>query len=88
MGSIGISAVRKEAKDKVAGRLKYLNDYNSPDLLYGALKTSTFAHGRIKSIDISEALKMPGVRAVLTGKDLPYRFGTYLGDKPPWLLKK
>lgn len=88
MGSIGISVVRREAKDKVEGRLKYLNDYSSPDLLYGAIKTSTFAHARIKSIDISEAIKMPGVRAVLTGKDLPYRFGIYLGDKPPLAIDK
>jgi len=88
MDSIGKSIMRKEAKDKVEGRLKYLNDYNSPDILYGALKISSYAHAKIKSIDKSEALKMSGVRAVLTGEDLPYRFGIYLGDKPPLAIDK
>lgn len=88
MDSIGKSIMRKEAKDKAEGRLRYLNDYNSPDILYGALKTSSYAHAKIKSIDKSEALKMPGVRAVLTGEDLPYRFGIYLGDKPPLAVDK
>jgi len=88
MDSIGKSIMRKEAQDKAEGRLRYLNDYNSPDILYGALKTSSYAHAKIKSIDKSEALKMPGVRAVLTGEDLPYRFGIYLGDKPPLAVDK
>lgn len=88
MGSIGISVKRKEAEDKAEGRLKYLNDYSSANTLYGALKTSTFAHARIKNIDKSTAQQMPGVRDVLTGEDLPYRFGLYIGDKPPLAIEK
>ncbi len=85
---VGRSVIRKESPDKVSGRVKYLNDLSSPDMLHAALKTSTHAHARIASMDIKEAAASPGVRAVLTGKDFPQYLGLYLGDKTPLAINK
>ncbi len=80
---IGKNHLRIEGEDKVTGRIKYVNDINFPGMLHAALKTSPHAHARILSIDVGEARKSPGVRAVVTGEDLPYVVGLYLGDKYP-----
>ena len=82
-GKVGESIPRKESLDKVSGRIKYLNDINSPDMLHAALKTSPHAHGKIICVETSSALSVPGVRAVLTGEDFPQHLGLYLGDKTP-----
>jgi xanthine dehydrogenase molybdenum-binding subunit len=68
---IGTRPVRHDGIDKVTGRAKYGADLSFPDLLHGKVLRSPHAHARIKSIDISKALKLPGVRAVITGADLP-----------------
>ena len=80
---IGKSFPRKDGLDKVYGRQSYVNDSNPPGLLYVALKVSSHAHAKIVSMDTAEAIKASGVRAVLTGEDLPFSLGLYLGDKPP-----
>ena len=85
---IGKSYPRRDALDKVSGRQMYVNDYNPPGMLHGALKLSSHAHANIVSIEAGEAMKAPGVRAVLTGEDLPFSLGLYLGDKPPLARKK
>lgn len=81
--TIGKSIPRKEGREKVTGGLKYVNDSNFPGLLHAVLKTSSHSHAEIISIDTSEAIIAPGVRAVVTGIDLPYYLGLYLGDKTP-----
>ncbi len=68
---IGTRPVRHDGIDKVTGRAKYGADLSFPDLLHGKVLRSPHAHARIKSIDVSKALKLPGVRAVITGADLP-----------------
>ncbi|HEX3047933.1 MAG TPA: xanthine dehydrogenase family protein molybdopterin-binding subunit [Bacillota bacterium] len=83
MESIGASIPRKEAPDKVTGTVKYNYDYSSPDLLHGWLVTSLYAHAGIKSIDTYEALKIPGVQAVVTGEYFPTMVGVLLSDRPP-----
>lgn len=80
--SVNKSVPRRESWDKVTGKQKYLNDFNSSDLLYGALKLSNQAHAKIVSIDISRAKAHQGVRKVLTGDDIDRNLGLYLGDKP------
>ncbi len=80
---IGTSFPRKDGEDKVRGILRYLGDMQSPQMLHAAIKTSPHAHALISKIDTSAALQAPGVRAVLTGKDIPCNIGIYLGDKPP-----
>ena len=81
-GAIGISTRRVEAWDKVTGRATYTDDLPTVGLLSARLLTSTCAHAKILSIDISAALSSPGVRAVLTGADLTERFGPLLQDRP------
>lgn len=79
---IGKSVIRVEAKDKVTGRAKYTGDMERAGLLYGEMLTSTLAHAEIVNVDISMALKVPGVRAVLTGREYPYLTGSVIKDRP------
>ncbi|MEJ2435511.1 MAG: hypothetical protein P8Y53_21040 [Pseudolabrys sp.] len=58
---IGRSLPRLEARAKVTGRAEYTHTMRLPGMLSCKLLRSTVAHGRIKSIDVSEARKLPGV---------------------------
>jgi CO/xanthine dehydrogenase Mo-binding subunit len=64
-----------EGVAKVTGRAIYADDLVLPRMLHGKLLRSIHAHANILSIDASAALAMPGVHAVITGKDLPTHFG-------------
>lgn len=79
---IGQSLVRNDALDKVTGRLKYPGDLNVPGQLYAKMLWSDRPHARIQ-LDSSEAETVPGVVAVLSGKDVPCNeFGLILPDQP------
>ncbi|MDP2660826.1 MAG: molybdopterin-dependent oxidoreductase, partial [Dehalococcoidia bacterium] len=58
-----------DAPAKATGQAKYVNDLVMPGMLHGAILRSPYAHARILGIDASGALKVPGVRAVITGRD-------------------
>src|ERR1044071_1451501 len=68
---IGKTPLRHDGTDKVTGRALYGADIRLPGMLYGAMLRSPHAHARIISIDTSRAESFPGVRAVVTAKDLP-----------------
>ncbi len=68
---IGTRPIRHDGVDKVTGRAKYGADYSFPNMLHGKVLRSPHAHARIKSINVAKALAVPGVKAVLTGKDFP-----------------
>ena len=68
---IGTSPIRPDGVDKVTGRAQYGADLNLPNMIYGKVLRSPHAHARIKRIDASRALAIPGVFAVVTGKDFP-----------------
>ncbi len=68
---IGTRPIRHDGTDKVTGRAKYGADLVVPGMLHGKVLRSPHAHARVKSIDATDALKLPGVRAVITGADLP-----------------
>ncbi len=69
-------AIRKvDATAKVTGATKFADDLFLPRMLFAKLLRSTQAHARIRAIDASRALALPGVHAVLTGSDLPIPFG-------------
>jgi xanthine dehydrogenase molybdenum-binding subunit len=68
---IGTRPIRHDGVDKVTGRAVYGNDVQMSGLVYGRIVRSPVAHGKIKSIDVSAAEKMPGVLAVCTGADFP-----------------
>ncbi|MGZ4351172.1 MAG: xanthine dehydrogenase family protein molybdopterin-binding subunit, partial [Solirubrobacteraceae bacterium] len=61
---------RKEDARFIRGQGTYLDDIRLPGMLHGAVLRSPYAHAKINSIDTSEALKLPGVAAVITAKDL------------------
>jgi CO/xanthine dehydrogenase Mo-binding subunit len=61
---------------KVTGQAKYSEDYRADGMLYCRLLRSPLPHAEVRSIDATEALKMPGVKAVLTPDDLPQNLGT------------
>ena len=69
--TVGRSLPRVDAAEKVAGRAKYTADFYFENMLYGKILHSPIAHGRIKKIDTSKAEKLPGVKLILTGKDIP-----------------
>jgi xanthine dehydrogenase YagR molybdenum-binding subunit len=73
---IGSPTSRVDGHAKVTGAAKYAGEFASPDLAYGSVVTSTIAKGRIASIDISEAMSVAGVIAVLTHKNRPPMAGT------------
>ena len=56
---------------KVTGRSKYAEDYHVDGMLFTKLLLSPMPHARVRHIDASEALKMPGVHAILTADELP-----------------
>ena len=68
---IGTRPIRHDGVDKVTGRAQYGADISLPGLLHGKVLRSPHAHARIKSIDVSAALELPGVKAVLTSADFP-----------------
>ncbi|AGL03254.1 4-hydroxybenzoyl-CoA reductase subunit alpha [Desulfoscipio gibsoniae] len=68
---IGKSVPKMDGRVKVTGQAKYTGDLKFPNMLVGKILTSPHAHARIISIDTSEAEKLPGVKAVITHKDVP-----------------
>src|SRR5215510_8023688 len=68
---IGTRPIRHDGVDKVTGRAKYGADISLPGMLHGKVLRSPHAHARVNSIDASAALALPGVKAVISGQDLP-----------------
>ncbi len=73
--TVGKRNRKVEGLAKVTGRAVYADDLVLPRMLHAKLLRSIHAHARIVSIDAGAALAMPGVHAVITGKDLPGFFG-------------
>ena len=67
---IGQALPRKEDYRLLTGQGRYIDDIEIPGALHACFVRSPHAHARITSIDISAAMQMPGVIAVLTGRDL------------------
>ena len=91
----GNAYIRIDAEAKVTGTAVYTDDVYLPGMYYCKLVHSPYAHALIKSIDFSEALKVPGVKGVLTGADFPegHNLGNpeafkELADKEPLCRKK
>jgi len=68
---IGNATPRKDARDIITGRAKYINDIHVPRMLYGKVLRSPHPHANIRGIDISRAEALSGVKAVLTYKNSP-----------------
>ncbi|MFD8416867.1 xanthine dehydrogenase subunit D [Streptomyces sp. NPDC059650] len=84
-GGIGESTLRPDGTLKVTGEFAYSSDMWHEDMLWGQTLRSPVAHAEIASIDISEALAVPGVYSVLTYADLPAamkNYGLEIQDTP------
>src|SRR5262245_65642360 len=68
--SLGVRMKRKEDPRFLQGKGSYVDDIQLPGMLYLAIVRSPYPHATVKNIDISAAMKVPGVKAVITGKDL------------------
>ena len=77
---VGTRPIRQDGADKVTGRAQYGADIRLPGLLHGKVLRSPHAHARIKSIDASRALDLPGVHAVVTADELAQPSG-YMVDQ-------
>ncbi len=75
---------RRDATPKVTGEFAYSSDLQAADMLWGHTVRSPHAHARILEIDVSEALRLPGVHAVLTHEDVPGKklYGLEFPDQP------
>ncbi|MCI0864135.1 MAG: xanthine dehydrogenase family protein molybdopterin-binding subunit [Chloroflexi bacterium] len=88
---VGTRPIRHDGNDKVTGRARYSADMTLPRLLHGKILRSPHAHARIKSIDPSRALALPGVKAVVTSADFAQPSGKVadLGEgamaNPKWI---
>lgn len=84
-GGIGESTLRPDGTLKVTGEFAYSSDLWHEDMLWGHTLRSPHAHAEIRSVDITEALRQPGVYAVLTYDDLPTgtkHYGLEIQDTP------
>jgi CO/xanthine dehydrogenase Mo-binding subunit len=84
LGRIGERVLRDDAVPKVTGEFEYASDLSAPAMLWGDTLRSPHAHARIVEIDVSAALRVYGVHAVLTHADVPgaRHYGLEFADQP------
>ena len=84
LGRVGESVARVDGIPKTTGEFAYSSDLVDADMLWGHTVRSPHAHARITRIDISDALSMPAVHAVLTHEDVPgeKHYGLEFADQP------
>ena len=75
---VGMPTPRVEGEEKVSGRAGYTADRTLPGMLWVKVLRSPIPHGRIKRIDSRRAAELPGVKVVLTGRDVK---GAKIGKK-------
>ena len=64
-----------DGPEKVSGRAKYTADLIAPGMLAGRIFRSPYSHAEIIDVDVSAALQLPGVKAIVTGADCDKTFG-------------
>ena len=88
---IGKRVPRIDSREKVTGQAKYAADYSLPGMLWCKIARLPFPHARILNIDTRQAEKLPGVKAVVTGKDFGgWKWGFMSGtrDESPLAVNK
>jgi CO/xanthine dehydrogenase Mo-binding subunit len=88
--AVGASVPQLEGDEKATGRAQYIADLVRPGMLHAAIVQSPHAHARIRGYDVSAALALPGVRAVVTGDDIDdrHRMGAFIKDEPAFAKGK
>jgi len=72
---IGTPAAKVDGLTKSTGQEIYADDIDLPQMLYGKMLGATVPHARIRSIDVSRAEALPGVKAIITGIEMPIKYG-------------
>jgi 4-hydroxybenzoyl-CoA reductase alpha subunit len=72
---VGQPLVKPDAMPKVSGQTKFADDLALPRMLFGRILRSPLPHAQILNVDVSRARALPGVVAVLTGEELPIKYG-------------
>jgi 4-hydroxybenzoyl-CoA reductase subunit alpha len=88
---IGKRVPRIDSREKVTGQAKYAADYSLPGMLWCKIARLPFPHARILNIDTRQAEQLPGVKAVVTGKDFGgWKWGFMSGtrDESPLAVNK
>lgn len=85
---VGSSVARVDAIAKVTGAAVYGVDVRLPGMLVGRTLRAGVPHARITRLDISQAWKVPGVRAIVTGRDYPRLHGLIVKDQPALAIDK
>ena len=79
---LGASVPRLDAPETVAGEAIYTDDISRPGMLHAVVVQSTVAHARVKRVDVSKALALPGVKATVTARDFPKKLsGGFVRDE-------
>lgn len=79
---VGENKTRIDAREKVTGAALFADDIQFGNgLLHARIKRSPHPHALIKKLDVTKALALPGVKAVVTGEDFPGYIGLYLQDR-------
>ena len=81
-GILGARIPQVDALEKAVGRAVFTADLSFPRMLTAKVVRSGVAHGILRNIDTSRAVKLKGVRAIVTGADAPYRYNLPLRDQP------
>jgi xanthine dehydrogenase D subunit len=83
-GGVGEPARRPDGTVKVRGEFAFSSDLWAEDMLWGATLRSPYPRARLSRVDITEAVRLPGVHAVLTATDVPgsNRYGLEIADQP------
>ncbi len=90
LGRVGDSVPRVDGVPKVTGEFAYSSDLHAAGMLWGHTVRSPHAHARIVEVDISLAVSMPGVHAVLTHEDVPgaKTYGLEFPDQPVFAIDR
>jgi xanthine dehydrogenase molybdenum-binding subunit len=83
MSIIGQRLPKLDAPDKATGRAVYGHDVRLPGMLHGRILYSRYPHARVVNVDVSRALKLPGVKAIVTAADNPRTKFGYGKDNTP-----
>jgi len=88
--AVGQRLKKIDALDKLLGRVRYTDDIILPNMAFGKIVRSPHAHARIININKQSALAIPGVLDVITGADMPVKYGVipWTKDEYPLALEK
>lgn len=85
---VGTSVPRVDGLEKVTGAALYTGDLKFPRMLYAEVVRSPHAHAKVLAVRVDKALKVPGVRAVATGRDFPFHTGIYMRDQTIFAIER